>query len=150
MLPLWKGPRALCTPPPKPVSSGVSYLLLQRLRGHPRVSDVGLLRTRWLVQPGRSLTHGVTSRIRRLDFPCALRHVGRFGAVPPPVPTVVRVLVPALLRRVAIAGLRGPGWRRGVPIVGPTGLLWRSVLRGAGRAGRRGRVGLAGPHAAVV
>lgn len=127
----------------------ISYLLLQWLRGHPRVGDVGLLRTGRLVQPGRSLTHGVTSRIRRLDLPCALRHVGRFGAVPPPVPTVVRVLVPALLRRVAIAGLRGPGWRRGVPIVRPTGLR-RAVLRGAGRAGRRGRVGLAGPHAAVV
>lgn len=135
----------------RPVSTHISYLLLQRgwLRGQHRVSDVGLLRARRLVEPGRSLAHGVTGRIRWLGLPGALRHVGCFGAVPSPVTPIVGVLVAALWRCIAVGGFRGPGGWRGVAVVGPAG-LWRAVLWGAGRARWRGSVGLAGPQAAIV
>lgn len=137
--------------PGMPVTTHTSYLLLQGgwLRGHHRVSDVGLLRARGLVEPRGSLAHGVTRRIRRLGLPGALWHVGRFGAVPAAVPPVVGVLVAALRGRVSVGGLGGPAGRRGVAVVGPVG-LWRSVLRAGGLAGRCGAVGLAGPQAAVV
>lgn len=142
---------ALCFPGRRPASTCISYLLLQRglLRGQHWVGDVGLLRAGRLVEPRRSLAHGITSRICWLGLPRALRHIGRFGAVPPPVAPIVGVLVAALWRCIAIGRLRGTARRWGIAIVGPM-WLWRAILWGAGRAGRRGSVGLAWPEAAVV
>lgn len=156
MPPFRKGPRACSAMKfssllARLVSSCTSYLLLHGgwLRGQHWVSDVGLLCAGWLVKPRRSLANGVAGGIRWLNLPGALRHVGRFGAIPAPIPPVVGLLVAALRRRVAVAGLRGPAGRRGIAVVVPAGLRG-AVLWGAGRASRCGGIGLAGPEAAVV